>query len=108
MAGQRVFDGTLDRRQRRLVDDMGDAAHGPAHRGCVADVSLDDFGRWRPLGAGVERGIEVLPPPGREVVQDDDGLAATQKRLDDVGADEAGPSGHEVAPGTVHHRPTPL
>ena len=39
---------------------------------------------------------EIVPAAGGEVVEDADFVASTQQRADDVGADEAGPAGHET------------
>jgi hypothetical protein len=59
----------------------------PAPR--VADVGLDQ------LGARRQRPVEVLAPPGREVVDDRHLVAAREQRVDQVGADEAGAAGDQ-------------
>ena len=56
----------------------------------VADVELDQ------LGAGRQRPVEVLPPAGREVVDDRHLVAAREQRVDQVRADESRAAGDQA------------
>ena len=68
------------RERRRLARDGG----------AVGDVAADE------PGAGAECPGEVLLPAGREVVEHQHLVPATDERIDEVGADEAGPAGDEA------------
>ena len=59
------------------------------HRLGVADVDLDQ------LGAGGDRAVEVLAPPGGEVVENGHLVAPLEEGVDEVRADEAGAAGDQ-------------
>ena len=83
--------GAVGDAQRRLVEDGVAARHQPGHQVAVADVADDELDRARGHGAG-----EVLGPAPDQVVDHHDLAAAPRdQKIDDVGADEAGPAGDE-------------
>jgi hypothetical protein len=59
------------------------------HRLPVANVGGDQ------LGAPGERRVEVLAPPGGEVIDHDHLVPAAQQRVGQIRADEAGPACHK-------------
>jgi hypothetical protein len=65
-----------------VEDDRG-VPHRLADRRDVADVGLDEL--VSPVHA-----VQVLAPPGREVVEDANGVPELDQALDDVRADEPG------------------
>ncbi len=86
----RVFDGTRDRADRRLVQDEVDAGAGLVAGGEVADVALDQA-----EARIVEVGLDVASVAGEEVVQADDVVVLLQQDLDKIGADKARAAGDE-------------
>jgi len=71
------------------VQDVADALDGALDVARAPQVAFDE------LDPVEERG-DVVALAGREVVEHADALALGEERLDDVRADEAGATGHEV------------
>src|SRR2546428_7352769 len=106
MAGGWILDRALHRGEGGLMQDVSRALHGPPHGLAIPDIRFDHLRLRCARGPRAERVLEILPPPGGEIVQDDDPVAAPKERLHDVGADEPGSAGHEVTLPGVPHRPT--
>src|SRR5262249_37600458 len=94
VAAARVVDGTRHRAERRLVEDAG----GPRQR-------LLERGRV-PQAAEHQRdgrdAREGLPPSRGEVLAHADTITGGEERGDEVRADEAGATGHDVEVGLRH------
>jgi len=96
IGGDGVVDGTRDRAQRRLVEDVVCTGDGFFAVFQVADVAFDK-GEVGPL-VGADFAlyfVQVVLVAGGEVVQADDGLVQLQEGFQQVGADEACYAGDE-------------
>src|SRR6185436_17801512 len=78
------------RRDGREVKDAVDALHRAPARFESRDVAANEAN-------AVAHSTEVLPLAGREIVQHGDFRALLDESFDDVGADESGAAGHEIA-----------
>ena len=70
-----------------MKDDIDVSASRPQCR-VIPDISLDQVDLAGEMG-------QVLPPPGREVVENADPFATLHQRLGEVGANEASPTSHQ-------------
>jgi hypothetical protein len=73
------------------VQDHIDPTDDVVDEGFVEDGTEDELDGG---AAGVL--AEVIVTPGRKIVEDDDRVATRYQCIDQVGADEAGPSGHQI------------
>ena len=96
---RRVRDGLANVRLGGQVEDpiRDEAVDRVLEPGPVGDVALGELGSPR-RGA-----VEVRPPPGRQVVDDEDVGTGLEQRVDEVRADEAGATGDQ----RLHPCPTP-
>ena len=106
VGGHRVLDGSLNRRDGRLVQHVVRAVHRPPDRGLITDVALDQRVPTRALGAPLPRPVQVGAAARAEVIQDDDVVAQAKHRLDQIGSDETRAPRDEI----LGHRylPTPV
>src|SRR4051812_30167116 len=73
-----------------MEDDLGPrVGEDRLQRVGVADVRLHE------TDATLQRAVEILPPPGREVVDHDHLVAALDQRVDEVRPDESGAACHK-------------
>ncbi len=85
VGGERALDRAEHRAVGRLVEDDVGTLEALAHDRLVGDVPDDEACGF----------AHVLTGPSREVVEDTHLVAACQKGVDQVRADEAGPTGHD-------------
>jgi hypothetical protein len=84
---------------RQVKHHLGRRRRDPfGQRRRIADVELDQLGPRR------QRAVEVLAPPGGEVVDHGHLVAPRQQRVDQIRADEAGAAGDQ----SLHTRADPM